>query len=636
MSSDREIVCSRIVFIDSEFDAKKGRGERPGFPICICGIEIDEDGREIEHRLTTLYPERLPWDRGTPFATIGFALGAEAGSYMHAGYAFPSPAIDLYAEYMALHNSEMVRAAGGDSKQPGPTLIQACQRYNVAAMDKARKDEMRAIAYNKSELTPEEIAAEQDYCLDDCRMVMRLFLAMRPRLDLLRAPIRGAFTMEIERMRWRGKPVDIPLYRRAEQRSPSIVSKMRKELNRKLGAEVYFHDVFKRGTMLQLMRQNSIPIPLDPKTGKESCAVKLIKSMIETYPLLKEFYEDKRMIDAIKNLKLEIGSDGRNRAWLNPFGTKTGRNNPSTNRELLGLPHTMRSFMKPGPGMAIAQVDIGNEEIGVAAALSGDPTLVQDYMSGDPYRQFAAAALGILDPTKQQRQVYKACVLGRIYGMGPGTLARNLGISRAEAQRILDQMAARYPVLNAWLERILTKAAHCVPITCVLGWSLSMSGKPGEERTFLNFPMQANSAELMRLIIVRAGHLPLIGCAHDSFLIEDTIERIDQSVAELQEIIRQASRDLFNGFELRADCKPGSDIVRYPDRFVDEREREEGMRHWNWLMTLIEGDDDNAEPSNFRPSPGGVKEGIRSAYDENAQTGLVVQGSMGQASIPVD
>jgi hypothetical protein len=123
--------------------------------------------------------------------------------------------------------------------------------------------------------------------------------------------------------------------------------------------------------------------------------------MIETYPLLKDYYEDKRMIDAIKNLKLEIGSDGRNRCWLNPFGTKTGRNNPSTNRELLGLPHTMRSFMKPGPGMAIAQVDIGNEEIGIAAALSGDPVLMEDYRSGDPYLQFAAAALGVLKPTKQ-------------------------------------------------------------------------------------------------------------------------------------------------------------------------------------------------------------------------------------------
>jgi hypothetical protein len=53
------ITCARIVVIDSEFDAKKGQGERPGFPVCICAIEIDEDGREIEHRLAAPYPERL-------------------------------------------------------------------------------------------------------------------------------------------------------------------------------------------------------------------------------------------------------------------------------------------------------------------------------------------------------------------------------------------------------------------------------------------------------------------------------------------------------------------------------------------------------------------------------------------------
>jgi DNA polymerase I-like protein with 3'-5' exonuclease and polymerase domains len=249
----------------------------------------------------------------------------------------------------------------------------------------------------------------------------------------------------------------------------------------------------------------------------------------------------------------------------------------------------MRSFMKPGPGMAIAQVDIGNEEVGIAAAYSGDPVLMEDYQSGDPYKRFAADALGVTNPTKQQRQVYKACVLGQIYGVGAGTLARNLGISKAEARRIIDQTNARYPVLKAWLKRIQTKAAHGVPITCVLGWSLKMiNGDPSEERTFLNYPMQANGAELMRLVIVRAGHLPLIGCAHDSFIVEDTIERIEQTVAELREIIRQASRDLFSGFELRADYNPETDCVRYPGRFVDEREREDEMRHWNWLMALIE------------------------------------------------
>ena len=525
MSDDREIVCSRVVFVDSEFDARKGQGERPGSPVCICAIEIDQDGRETEHRLAAPYPARPPWDRGDPFLTVGFALSAEAGSFLHVGWPFPMPAIDLYAEYMVIHNTEMSR--GEDSKQPGPNLIQACQRYRVVGMDKAYKEDMRSLAYTKTNHTPEEIALLQDYCIEDNRMVMRLYRAMRPRIDLLRAPIRGAFMMEIERIRWRGIPIDMPTYRLAERRAPVVVPKMRAELNRKLGAEVYFQNVFKRETMFQVMQRNRIPIPIDPKTGNHSCATKLIKSMIETYPLLKDYYEDKRMIDALKNLKLEIGADGRNRFWLNPFGTKTGRNNPSTNRALFGLPHTMRSFMKPAPGMAIAQVDYGSQEIGIAAFLSGDPTLIEDYFSGDPYRKFAKAALGILNPTEQQRQVYKAVVLGRIYGKGVVSLARDLGISRSQAQHIMDQMSARYPVLNAWLERVTTKAAHCVPITCTLGWSLTATGRPGEERTFLNFPMQANASELMRLVIVRASKLPLIGCAHDSFLIEDTIDKIE-------------------------------------------------------------------------------------------------------------
>jgi DNA polymerase family A len=579
----REIACSRVVFIDSEFDAHKGRGERPGFPICIYAIEIDRDGQITEHRLAAPYPVRPPWERGDPYLTVGFALSAEAGSFMHVGWNFPLPAIDLYAEYLTIHNTEMSRGEGG---KQSVSIIQACKCYGVVSMDKVTKDDMRALAYTKTNHTPEEIKLLQDYCTEDCRMTLRLYLAMKSRIDLLRAPIRGAFMMEVERIRWRGIPVDAPVYRRTKQRAPHVVSRMRTELNRKLGAEVYFHDVFKRKTMFEVMRRNRIPIPIDPKTGEPSCATKLIKSMIETYPLLKHFYEDKRMIDAIKNLKLEIGSDDRNRSWLNPFGTKTGRNNPSTNRALFGLPHTMRSFMKPKEGMAIAQVDYGSQEVGIAAANSGDPRLIRDYIGGDPYRQFAMEALNILNPTEQQRQLYKATVLGRIYGKGAASLARDLGISVPQAQRIMDQMNERYHVMNAWLERVTTKAAHCVPITCALGWSLAATGRPGEERTFLNFPMQGNAAELMRLVIIRASHLNLIACVHDSFLIEDTIDLIHASVAELQAIMRQASRDLLRGFELRADCK-ATDIVCYPDRFVDKREREDEMRHWNWLMALI-------------------------------------------------
>jgi DNA polymerase I len=627
------IACQRIVFVDSEFDAKKGRGERPGFPVCICAIEVLADGREIEHRLAAPYPTRPPWDRGDPYLTVGFALGAETGSMvLNVGWPMPSSVIDLYAEYMVLHNTEMCR--GDEGKRPGPSLIQACRRYGVTAMDAAVKDEMRALAYTKTSHTPEEVAALQNYCLnDDCRMTLRLFQAMRPYIDFLRAPIRGAFMMQLERVRWRGIPIDMTLFQRAKRHAPAIATKMRSEMNHKLGAEIYFCGVFKRGAMFRLMLQRGIPIPIDPKTGNYSCATRLLKPMTETYPEIKTFYEDKRMIDALGRFGLEIGSDDRHRFWLNPFGTKTGRNNPST-ATLWGLPHTMRSFMKPGPGLALAQVDYGNEEIGIAAALSGDPVAVADYCSGDPYRKFAAAALGITNPTSLQRQVYKACVLGRIYGMGADTLARNLGISRAQAQTILDQMRVRYPVMNAWLERIQIKAAHIVRITCTLGWSLTASGRPGEERTFLNFPMQANGAELMRLVFARAGDLPIIGCAHDSFLLEDHGDRIEQTVRKMQEVMQAASRDLLGGFELRADCDPAKDIVHYPNRFIDKREREDGMRHWNWLMQLIEEaehDDIRQEGARF----GGLRRGDGNLDEGQANVATEARAEGAQAEVRI-
>lgn len=510
----------------------------------------------------------------------------------------PKPAIDLYVEFLVIHNTEMVRigSRSGDSKPPGPRLIDACRRYRIVGMDKAHKEDMRHLAYSKENHTSEEIAQLKEYCLEDGYMTKRLYCAMLPHLDLLRAPLRAAFMMEIERIRWAGIPIDMPTYRRFKQHAPAIGSKLRAELNRKLGIEIYYCDVFKKSAVFRLMMRHKIPIPIDPKTGKFSAALKHLKNMIEAQPVLKVFYRDKKLIDALRDLKLEIGDDGRNRVWLNPFATKTGRNNPSTNRLVLGLPFTMRSLIAPELGTAIGQVDFGNEEVGIAGFLSKDQRLIKDYLSGDPYRQFAADALGITDPTKEQRQVYKACVLGRIYGLGVKSLARNLGISRAQAQSIMIQMGARYPVLNAWLERITTKAAHCAPIVCVHGWNLTMTGKSGEERTFLNFPMQANASELMRLVIVRAGAagLKIIGCAHDSFLIEDTIENIEQSVALLQQIMRQASRDLLGGYELRADCDPEIDIVCYPDRFVEKRERESGMANWNRLMALIE-EQENAQ-----------------------------------------
>src|SRR5262249_31696891 len=83
--------------------------------------------------------------------------------------------------------------------------------------------------------------------------------------------------------------------------------------------------------------------------------------------------------------ELAVGSDGRNRCLLSAFGSRTGRNQPSNTRFIFGPSTWLRSLIRPEPGRAVAYVDWSAQELGIAAALSGDPAMQEAYQSGDPY-----------------------------------------------------------------------------------------------------------------------------------------------------------------------------------------------------------------------------------------------------------
>ena len=163
----REIVCNRFVSCDSEFDAKKGQGEPPGPPVCICAVEIDSQGRVTEHRLKAPYPAMPPWEHGprSIFAIV-FAGSAEAGSYMHV-VAVSAAVIDLYAEYMVIHNTEMVRkAARGESKPPGPSLIKAASAIGVKGWTRTTKTTCGRSPIPRPITRRKRSRLLQDYCIE--------------------------------------------------------------------------------------------------------------------------------------------------------------------------------------------------------------------------------------------------------------------------------------------------------------------------------------------------------------------------------------------------------------------------------------------------------------------------------------
>lgn len=87
-----------------------------------------------------------------------------------------------------------------------------------------------------------------------------------------------------------------------------------------------------------------------------------------------------------------MGADGRNRTLLSPFRSTTGRNQPSISKFIFGSARFIRGLIKPPDGFGLAYVDWKSQEIGIAAALSGDGKMIDSYMSGDPYLAFAVQA----------------------------------------------------------------------------------------------------------------------------------------------------------------------------------------------------------------------------------------------------
>ena len=93
--------------------------------------------------------------------------------------------------------------------------------------------------------------------------------------------------------------------------------------------------------------------------------------------------------------------------------------------------------------------------------------------------------------------------------------------------------------------------------------------------------MQANGAEMLRLACCLGTEQGIEVCApvHDAVLICAPLDRLDLDVARMQDAMREASRVVLDGFELKTDFE----IIRYPDRYANPR----GADMWKRVMKLI-------------------------------------------------
>jgi hypothetical protein len=276
----------------------------------------------------------------------------------------------------------------------------------------------------------------------------------------------------------------------------------------------------------------------------------------------------------VARARLPIGRDGRNRPKLLPFHTATGRNAHSAS--LFNFHAGMRGLMLFNQGTIGAYLDWKSQEVGIAAALSGDPQLTADY-HGDIYH--ALALLRELtneqDPVvwknkyPDMRQDQKPIQLGIGYGMGVRSLARSIDRSVVVSSEILIRHGRRYPRYWQWREATYNRALLEREIRSRFGWTLRITHAPNE-RTLFNFPCQSNGAEMLRRAAVNLCEAAIVPSMliHDGILIEVENEK---EIEHAKEIMREAGLFVCNGLEIGVDDQTMRRGDKTGGRFTDKR-----------------------------------------------------------------
>jgi DNA polymerase I len=564
---------SNITLFDFEF---RSIGGNPPVPVCMVtkDARIGVTKRYWQDDLRRL--TRAPLPTGPNDLVVAFYASAEFSCMLELGWDVSSVnVIDLFAENRVETN--------GLRLQAGNSFLGALAWRGLTRIDVAVKDAMRDLILRQSSWSPAEQVDIQDYCASDVEGLDVLLRAMLPKLDLPRALLRGRYTKAVARMERAGIPVDTSALEVLVAKWKGIRRELIKHIDQDYG--VYQGETFKLGRFVEFLRRQRIPWPKSDK-GRLKLDDETFKVQAILWPILEPLRDLRRALGRMYLPDLQVGLDGRCRTLLGPFSSKTGRNQPSTKKFPFALCKWQRCVIKPPEGWGISYIDYACQEIGIAAGRSRDPKLIAAYNAGDPYLAFAKdAGLVPQDASREShgamRNLCKLVVIGLNYGLGAERMAHQAGISVALATELIERYRHTYPKYWRWIEEAVVSGLCCNEMSSILGWrrQLHWMDRP---TSLMNFPMQADGAEMMRLAAIAATEDGIEVCApvHDAFLIAAPLGVLDEHVGRMRELMTKASLVITGSVPIRTDAK----TIRFPDRYVDDEE----VDMWNLVVQLAD------------------------------------------------
>lgn len=321
-----------------------------------------------------------------------------------------------------------------------------------------------------------------------------------------------------------------------------------------------------------LFEQMQLPVLKKTPTGTPSTAEDVLAELALEYDFPKLITEH-RGLTKLKSTytdklpRMQNAQTGRVHTSYHQAVAATGRLS-STDPNLQNIPirteegrRIRQAFIAP-PGKKIVAVDYSQIELRIMAHLSQDKALLDAFAQGrDIHRATAAEVFGVAldDVTSDQRRSAKAVNFGLIYGMSAFGLAKQLGVSRNEAQQYVDRYFERFPGVLDYMERTRKQAHESGYVETLFGRRLylpeinaqNMARRKGAERAAINAPMQGTAADIIKKAMLVVDNwlgqqdkpaAAMIMQVHDELVFEVDADKVSAVKQQLVELMAKAAQ----------------------------------------------------------------------------------------------
>ena len=303
------------------------------------------------------------------------------------------------------------------------------------------------------------------------------------------------------------------------------------------------------------------------KTGY-STDVEVLEELAQEHTLPQKILEyrtvDKLLSTYVEALpKLVHPETGRIHTSFNQAVAATGRLS-SSDPNLQNIPvrtdvgRAIREGFVPGSrDLRLISADYSQIELRILAHLAGDENLKAAFEKDADIHADTAARIFQVDPKKvtaEMRRQAKAVNFGVVYGISAFGLARNVGISNAEAQRFIDHYFEQYPRVRSWIEETLERAREEGYVTTILNRRRYMPElnssdnvtRKAAERAAINTPVQGSAADVIKLAMIRVDEAlrktgaRLLLQVHDELVVESPAKEAQHVAATMKKIMEEA------------------------------------------------------------------------------------------------